>query len=64
MPLFYQNTREFSSSILDIANIVTLPLREKCPNTEFLWSVFTPNTGKYGPEETPYLDTFYAVSKL
>ena len=24
-------------------------------------SVFSPNTGKYGPEETPYLDTFHAV---
>ena len=24
--------------------------------------VFSPNTGKYGPEITPYLDTFYAVS--
>ena len=30
----------------------------------FLWSVFpvfSPNTGKYIPENTPYLDTFYAV---
>ena len=26
-----------------------------------LFSVFTPNTGKYGPE-TPYLDTFLAAS--
>ena len=32
------------------------------------WSVFSnirteysPNTGKYGPENTPYLDTFHAV---
>ena len=25
-------------------------------------SVFSPNTGKYGPEKTPYLDTFHAVS--
>ena len=25
------------------------------------FSVFSPNTGKYGPETTPYLDTFYAV---
>ena len=25
------------------------------------WSVFTPNTGKYRPEKTPYLDTFQAV---
>ena len=42
--------------------------REKCPNTTFFlvriflyldWiSIFTPNTGKYGAEKTPYLDTF------
>ena len=25
-------------------------------------SVFSPNTGKYGPEKTPYLDTLHAVS--
>ena len=24
-------------------------------------SVFSPNTGKYGPEKTPYLDNFHAV---
>ena len=24
-------------------------------------SVFGPNTGKYGPEKTPYLDTFHTV---
>ena len=24
--------------------------------------VFSPNTGKYRPEKTPYLDTFHAVS--
>ena len=23
--------------------------------------VFSPNTGKYGPEKTPHLDTFHAV---
>ena len=23
--------------------------------------VFSPNTGKYGPEKTPYLNTFQAV---
>ena len=22
---------------------------------------FSPNTGKYGPEKTPYLDTFHAM---
>ena len=49
-----------------------MALREKCINTEFFSSpyfpvygltvfVFSPNTGKYGPEKTPYLDTFHAV---
>ena len=23
--------------------------------------LFSPNTGKYGPEKTPYLDTFHTV---
>ena len=27
----------------------------------FFWSVFSPNTGKYGPGKTPYLDTFHAL---
>ena len=27
----------------------------------FFWSVFIPNTGKYGLEKTPYMDTFRAV---
>ena len=47
-------------------------LREKCPNAEFFlvriflysdWirSVLSQNTGKYGPEKTPYLDTFDAA---
>ena len=27
-------------------------------------SVFSPNAGKYGPEITPYLDTFNAVISL
>ena len=39
----------------------------------FFWSVFSliwtfpsfsPNAGKYGPEKTPYLDTFHAVFML
>ena len=37
-------------------------LREKCSNAVFFfWSVFSPNTGKYGPEKPPCLDTFHAV---
>ena len=40
--------------------------REKCANTEFFsgpyFPAFRPNTGKYGPEKVPYLDTFHAVN--
>ena len=39
--------------------------REKCPNTKFFLVrvslFFGLNTGKYGPEKTPYLDTFHVV---
>ena len=30
-------------------------------DTEYI-SAFNPNTGKYGPEKTPYLNTFHVVS--
>ena len=31
-------------------------------DTKYLYpSVFSPNSGKYGPEKTPYLDTFHTV---
>ena len=36
----------------------TLSLREKFPNEGFFSGL---NSEKYGPENTPYLDTFYAV---
>ena len=38
-------------------------LRKESKYRVFFWSVFSPNTGKYGPEKTPYLDTFQAVQK-
>ena len=31
-----------------------------CQNME-IYGVFNPNTGRHGPEITPYLDTFQAV---
>ena len=41
---------------------LSLTLREKCPTTEFFlvrfFPVFSSNTGKYGPEKTPYFGTF------
>ena len=43
-----------------------ITLREKCPNTEFFLylSVFfciQSDAGKYGPEKSPYMDTFHAA---
>ena len=35
------------------SHLEELALRKKCPNT-----------GKYGPEKTPYLDTFHALLYL
>ena len=59
-----------------IANPVSnITLREKCPNTECFSGPYfpafglnteryvSPNTGKYGPGKTPYLETFHAVLK-
>ena len=31
-----------------------LTLREKCLYSELFWSVFSPNAGKYGPENYEY----------
>ena len=31
----------------------SLSLHERCLNAEYFWSVFSPNTWKYGPEKTP-----------
>ena len=62
----------FHSKLLFASNT----MREKCPNTEFFlvrifphsdWigtKVFSLNTGKYGPEKTPHLDTFHTVIKM
>ena len=44
-----------------------ITLRERCPHTEFSGPYFpllSPNTGKYGPEKTPYLATFHTVLKF
>ena len=49
---------------LPIPLLPFLSLREKCPNKEFfLVLIFRIQSkcGKYGPEKTPYLDTFHAV---
>ena len=63
--------------LLNILLMHMVTLCEKCPDTEFFlvrifvysdWirkspyiSVFCANTGKYRPEKSPYLETFYTV---
>ena len=42
-------------SYIMIINMKSVKIRS------FFWFVFSPNARKYGPEKTPYLDTFYAV---
>ena len=32
-----------------------------CDSNSSCHCVFSPNAGKYGPEKTPYLDTFHTV---
>ena len=53
---------EKSKIDLQVQNVV---LRKKCPETDFFsglcFLLFVLNTGKYGPEKTLYLDTFYTV---
>ena len=52
--LYLQNRLEFFERILK--------LRSKFQEIHFkTFPVFSPNTGKYGPEKTPYLETFHAV---
>ena len=53
----------------DLVRLAQFKKREKHPwrsvnvSKVDLLSVFNPNTGKYGPEMTPYLNTFHAVTR-
>ena len=50
-PLTVEYGREkYLKTINDIVYMWQSSMYEKCPNT-----------GKYGPEKTPYLDTFHAM---
>ena len=48
-------TDKISVNILRTSGNTTISLlREKCLYSEFFWSVFSPNAGKYGPENSEY----------
>ena len=47
--------------VISVLYMQTLSLRESFQIRSNFWSVFSPNAGKYGPEITPFLDTFHAV---
>ena len=50
--------------LLEIAKKLIVTLREKCPHSEFFWSVFSriwtecPNARKCGPEKLPIRTLF------
>ena len=55
---------DFPSSIKNVFSR-KITLREKCPNMEFFLYLsvsfcIQSDAGKYGPEKSPYLDTFHA----
>ena len=54
---FFSDSRNALGSV-DVRICKVETLYEKYPNREFFTG---PNTRKYGPEKTSYLDTFYAV---
>ena len=46
-----------------ILAVCSIRLREKCPYSEFSWSVFSPNAGKYGPEKLRIRTLFMQYQK-
>ena len=56
--LVFEKLGETDSSGSCFYLTLTKSLHKKCPNK------VSPNTGKYVPEITPYLDTFHAVSNF
>ena len=60
-PLCYLRRKCFCiSSYLSISHCIKRGTKGEELHCVYL-SVFSPNAGKYGPEKTPYLDTFHAV---
>ena len=57
----YNNEHDKAKGAMDC---VGSTLRESVQIRSYFWSVFSLNAGNYGPEITPYLDTFRAVVEL
>ena len=51
------HTLEALGSFEEIINTAV----KSAPIRSYFWSVFSPTTGKYGPEKTAYLGTFRAA---
>ena len=61
IPLFAEWRVNLDQKKITQAVLSDLSLRESVQIRSYFWSVFIPNSGKYRPEITPYLDTFHAV---
>ena len=63
-------TQDIFLLTVEFAYTNDLPVAGHCVESvqirSYFWSVFSciRNTGKYGPEKTPYLDAFHAVGYL
>ena len=63
-PLSHLRRKSFCMSIyLSISHCIKRGTKGEELHSVYL-SVFSQNAGKYGPEKTPYLDTFHAVTVL
>ena len=61
LPVFSPKTGKYRLHLLELQFICVLSFLHIISNTA--WKVSKPNTGKYGPEITPYLDTFHAMRR-
>ena len=51
IPLILMIIATMHDSPGNTSKLVGYTLREKCPYSEFFWSVFSPNAGNKGPEK-------------
>ena len=56
--------RSVADLIISFDHTLITKVREKSKYGVFSDPHFSPNVGKYEPEKTPYLDTFYAVQTV
>ena len=64
IPWKHQKTSgcQWHESTFEIKLLLCIHCVKSVQIRSYFWFIFSPNTGKYGTETTPYLDTFYAMN--